>query len=57
MWLPTLAANHYLPDAIVATVWHRELATVELLHHRGSKWPAKLSSLAHLSYSSLNASS
>lgn len=57
MWLPTLATNYCLIDAIAAIVWHRELATVELLHHRGSKWPAKLSSLAHLSYSSLKASS
>ena len=57
MWLPTLAASHYLFVATVAIFWHREPAAVELSHHRGSKWPAKLSSLAHLSYSSLKASS
>jgi len=57
MWLPTLAASHYSFVVTVAIFWHRELAAVELLHHRGSKWPAKLSSLAHLSYSSLKASS
>jgi hypothetical protein len=57
MWLPTLVTKNYLTGAIVATVWHHELAMGELLHHHGSKWPAKLSSLAHLSYSSLKASS
>lgn len=57
MWLPTLVARNYLLAVIVATVWHHEPAASGLLHHHGSKWPAKLSSLAHLSYSSLKASS
>ena len=57
MWLPTLATNRYLIDVIVAIFGHHEPATDALLYHRGSKWPAKLSSLAHLSYSSLKASS
>ena len=57
MWLPTLVAMNYLFGAIVAIFWHHELAMVELLHHRGLKSLAKLSSLAHLSYSSLRASS
>jgi hypothetical protein len=42
MWLPTLVAIDYLIDATVAIFWHRELATVELLHLRGSMWLAKL---------------
>jgi hypothetical protein len=46
-----------LIDVIVAIFGHHEPVTDALLHHRGSKWPAKLSSLAHLSYSSLKASS
>ena len=57
MWLPARKANHYLSAAVVATVLHHELVMVELIHHHGAKWPAKLSSLAHLSYSSLKASS
>ena len=57
MWLPILGANHCLIAATVAIFWHREPATVLLLHHRGSKWSAKLSSLAHLSYSSLKPTS
>ena len=57
MWLPTLVTIHYLFGATVAIFWRHELVVGELKHHRGSSWPAKLSSLVHLSYSSLKASS
>jgi len=57
MWLPTLVTNRDSTVAVVAIFWRRERAAVEHEHHRGSKWPAKLSSLAHLSYSSPSESS
>ena len=57
MWLPTLVTNRDSTDEVVAIFWRHEPAVGELSHHRGSKWPAKLSSLAHLSYSSPSESS
>ena len=57
MWLPILATTHYFFGATAAIFWRRELEVGELKHHHGSNWPAKLSSLVHLSYSSLKASS